>query len=223
MRARPARQFALFAALTAAVVLPGLGKAQQAQKVGEATMVYQGASRTPPGGRRLDLWPDYPVYFRDTLRTLETIGALHVEFSDGTELRMGEGAAMQIDAYVYDPGAGAGEAAISVSKGLARFVTGKLSGPGFRVRTPTALIGIRGTDFSVWVEEERGNKTTVWVNEGEVEVTPLAGGPSARVRENEVVAVEPGSQQVLLNVPEPVGDRGLGIGIRLEPPRDHHN
>ena len=198
-----------------------LARAQTGQEVGHATMVYQGASRIPPSGSRHDLWPDYPVYFRDTLRTLDRFGALHVEFADGTELRMGEGAAMTIDTFVYDPDANAGEVAIDVAKGFARFVTGKLSGPNFRIQTPTSLIGVRGTDFSVWVEPERGFRTTIWVNEGEIEVTPRAGGPAARVRTDEVVAVAPGGQQVMRDVPKPIADRGLGVGIRVHPPRDH--
>ena len=128
---------------------------------------------------------------------------------------------MRVDAFVYDPGSGGGEMAVNVAKGFARFVSGRLSGPRFTVRTPTAVIGIRGTDFSVWVEEARGYKTTIWVNEGEIEVTPVAGGGAAAVLSDEVVAVAPGGREVLRNVPKPVADRGLGLGIRLNPPREH--
>lgn len=186
-------------------------------------MVFTGADRTPPGGRSRDLWPDYPVYFQDTVKTADNIGALHMVFNDGTEVRMGEGATMAIDRFVYNPDTNPGDLAIRVGKGFARFISGKLSGPRFKVRTPTALIGIRGTDFSVWVEEERNFRTTIWVNEGEVEVSPVAGGEAAVVAEDQVVAVAPGGQQVLRDVPKPIADRGLGIGIRLNPPRDAHN
>ena len=210
-------------ALTLALLTIPLAAQAQEQSVGRALMVHNGASRTPPGGTGRDLWRDYPVYFNDTLKTLDNIGALHIEFADGTELRMGEGATMAIDAFVYDPDIGTGELAVNVAKGFARFISGKLSGPRFRVRTPTSLIGIRGTDFSVWVEPDRDFRTTIWVNQGEVEVTPIAGGPAAQVREDEVVAVAPGGREVLRDVPRPIPDRGLGIGIRLEAPRDDYN
>lgn len=208
--------------LLASLLLPSAGSAQD-NEVGHAVMVYQGANRTPPGGTSRDLWPDYPVYFQDNLRTLDNYGALHVVFVDGTEMRMGEGASLMVDRFVFNPDAGAGELAINVGKGFARFVSGKLSGPTFKIRTPTAAIGIRGTDFSVWVESERNFKTTIWVNEGEIEVSPTAGGAAALVKEGEVVAVAPGSRQVMRDVPQPIADRGLGIGIRLSPPRNHHN
>lgn len=209
--------------LLLAALLPSAMADAQDNTVGHALMVYNGASRTPPGGVGRDLWPDYPVYFRDTLKTLDNIGALHVNFVDGTEMRMGEGATLIIDRFVYDPDSSAGELAIDVGKGFARFISGKLSGPDFKVRTPTALIGVRGTDFSVWVEAERNFRTTIWVNEGAIDVSPIAGGETARVSEDEVVAVAPGGQAVLRDVPKPIADRGLGIGIRLDPPREHHN
>ena len=43
------------------------------------------------------------------------------------------------------------------------------------------------------------------------------------MREDEVVAVAPGGREVLRDVPRPIPDRGLGIGIRLEAPRDDYN
>lgn len=49
-----------------------------------------------------------------------------------------------------------------------RFITGKLGGPGFKVRTPTAVIGVRGTDFVVLVAED--GATQVAVLDGEVEI-----------------------------------------------------
>ena len=61
-------------------------------------------------------------------------------------LSVGPNANMVIDQFVYDPNAGTGKLAASLTRGVFRFVGGKLSKQDNAVtmRTPTATIGIRG-------------------------------------------------------------------------------
>src|SRR5262249_59651052 len=72
-------------------------------------------------------------------------GSVQVLFADKTTLNVGPNSNLIIDTFVYDPAAGTGEMAVSLTKGALRFVGGQLSHQGAAtVNTPTATIGIRG-------------------------------------------------------------------------------
>jgi hypothetical protein len=170
--------------------------------VGNVDLVNVGGARTGADGRGGAVYDRDSVYFRDTLQTSRD-GALHVTFRDRTVLRLGSSATAVVDEFVYDP-AGNGRLAASVSQGIARFVSGRIKGDQVAIRTPSATIGIRGTDFSVWVEQ--GGRTTVWVNDGAVTVTPQ-GGQLELVNTGETVATSGGTLQ--RNALRPNPDPGL--------------
>jgi hypothetical protein len=142
------------------------------------------------------------LYFRDTLQTVRD-GAMHIVLKDNSVLRLGSNASAVIDEFVYDP-SGNGRMVASVSAGIARFITGKLKGEQVAVRTPTATIGVRGTDFSVWVE--RDGRRTIWVNQGTIAVTPQ-GGQQELVQTGETVATSGANLQ--RNALRPNPDPGL--------------
>ena len=156
--------------------------------VGNVDLINVWGARTGADGRGGALYERDSVYFRDTLQTSRD-GAMHVTFKDRTVLRLGSNATALVDEFVYDP-AGNGRLTASVSRGIARFVSGRLKGDQVAIRTPSATIGIRGTDFSVWVEES--GRTTVWVNDGAVTVTPQ-GGQTEVVNDGETVATSGGT------------------------------
>jgi hypothetical protein len=184
-------------------LLGAAGAADAAQpSVGRVDVVEVWGSRTGVDGRGGTLYERDQVYFRDTLQTVRD-GAMHVVLRDESVLRLGSSASAVIDEFVYDP-AGNGKLAASVSAGIARFITGKLKGDQVAVRTPTATIGVRGTDFSVWVEQS--GRTTIWVNQGAISVTPQ-GGQLELVQDGETVATSGGTLQ--RNAIRPNPDRGL--------------
>ena len=78
-------------------------------------------------------------------------GAAHIRFVDGTDLRIGGSSELVLDEFVYDAAGGAGAFTTNMTKGILRMVTGKLAKQGIQIRTPSALIGVRGTDFIVAV------------------------------------------------------------------------
>jgi hypothetical protein len=208
------RRAVLASALAVGLVRP----ARAAPRIGEVAFVHEWASRIAADGSSSGLRVNDAVFFNETVATVDD-GALHLGFLDDSELRLGSDCRVVLDAFVYDPARpGAGAFSAQVGKGIARFVTGKIKG-GFRVRTPTSVIGVRGTDFSVWVEEERQGRTTIWVNQGAIVVTPVAGGAAAVVPQDETVLVEPGGTAVLRNAPRPPGDPGLSRRLRLGPNR----
>ena len=94
------------------------------------------------------------IFSFDDVRTGN--GRLAIEFLDSTIIKIMEHSKVIIDTYVYDPDPSKSEMALSVSLGTFRFISGKLNKikkENVRVKTNAASIGIRGTDFTLTVDE----------------------------------------------------------------------
>jgi hypothetical protein len=79
-----------------------------------------------------------------------------ISMSDETLLSLGPNSVMVIDRYSFNPVTREGRVETSILKGTLRFVTGLIGwlNPGaIKVTTPTAVIGVRGTDFIVEVHD----------------------------------------------------------------------
>ncbi len=76
-------------------------------------------------------------------------GRLKLQFVDETQVSLTEHTYMLIDEYVYDPDPSKSKMALNFVQGTARFATGGLGlvpKENIQIQTPTATIGIRGTD-----------------------------------------------------------------------------
>lgn len=173
---------------------------------GDTHYINVWAYRTPPGRGRGDLFIRDDVYSQEVLETYPKDGALHVDLLDGGKLRLGANSAVRLDEFVFDPSTGAGKVTASIGRGVARFITGKVKGDNFQVRSPTALIGARGTDFVVGVAAS--GATVVHVIEGSVEVTPLGGAPPQLLNAGQALGVNPGGTSTTTAVSRP-SDPGL--------------
>jgi hypothetical protein len=77
-------------------------------------------------------------------------------FDDATKVKITEQSKLIIDDFVYDPKSGTGKLAMKVALGTARYASGQIaknSPQQVAVSTPTASIAVRGTDFSMTVDE----------------------------------------------------------------------
>lgn len=77
-------------------------------------------------------------------------------FEDKTTVKLTEHSKIIIDDFVYDPKKGAGKLAMKMALGTARYASGQIakSNPQqVAIKTPTASIAVRGTDFSMTVDE----------------------------------------------------------------------
>lgn len=77
-------------------------------------------------------------------------------FEDNTTVKITEQSKLIIDDFVYDNKKGAGKLALKVALGTARYASGQIakSNPqSVNIQTPTATIAVRGTDFSMTVDE----------------------------------------------------------------------
>jgi hypothetical protein len=110
------------------------------QTVGKAAAVNPSA--TGSAGRTLTLGAE--VVHKERIKTTAG-GSLQILFLDRTTLNIGPNSDLVIDEYVFDPKTNTGKMSVSLGKGLMRFVGGQISHDGnATVKTPTAVIGVRG-------------------------------------------------------------------------------
>jgi hypothetical protein len=79
-----------------------------------------------------------------------------LEFDDKTTVNITEQSKITIDEFVYDPKSGSGKLAMKMVQGTARYASGQIaknSPQNVNVQTPTATVAVRGTDFSMTVDE----------------------------------------------------------------------
>lgn len=87
-------------------------------------------------------------------------------------------------------------------RGLIRFISGSSPPPAYLIRTPSALVGVRGTDFVVKVDAD--GATTVAVARGEVVMTSLRGATAVvRAGQSSRVAMGPDAAPSEPGPPEP--------------------
>lgn len=94
------------------------------------------------------------VEMNDTVVTAKAKAKL--TFEDNTTVNITEQSKLVIDDFVYDPNKGSGKLAMKVVMGTARYASGQIakSNPqSVNIQTPTATIAVRGTDFSMTVDE----------------------------------------------------------------------
>mgnify|MGYP003650762772 FL=1 len=83
-------------------------------------------------------------------------GRMAIKFLDDSTVRLTEHSQLTIDEYIYDPDPSKSKMALTFGLGTARFVTGNLGRidkQNIILKTPTANIAIRGTDFTATVDE----------------------------------------------------------------------
>jgi len=103
----------------------------------------------------------FGVESMDTIRT--KAGRTSIEFIDETRVDVTEHSKLVIDSFVYDANTGTGSLSLKASFGTVRYASGQIaknSRQNVKIKTPTAVIGVRGTDFSMTVDE-LGSSTIV--------------------------------------------------------------
>ena len=79
-----------------------------------------------------------------------------ITFLDKSTVKLTEWSKLLIDEYIYDPDPSKAKMALTFGLGTARFITGNLNRidkQNITLKTPTANIAIRGTDFTATVDE----------------------------------------------------------------------
>lgn len=135
----------LLVLLLPSVALANVGSIVQQQ--GSSVQIRRGAE-TIPGG------VNAAVNMNDAVVT--GLSSLQIRFQDNTTAAVTENSRFVIDDFVYDPNRGAGRLNVRVSMGTVRYASGQIARnnqQSVQVNTPTAVIGVRGTDFFMTVDE----------------------------------------------------------------------
>jgi hypothetical protein len=140
-------------------------------KIGDIRDIRRSGFGTPPDRRRVQVNTRDAVYRNEVMETVAG-GAMRIRFGDATSLRIGSESLVTLDEYVYAPYKRTSKMMLTMSKGVFRFVTGKMAKRSYRILTPTATIGVRGTDFLVAVTD---TSTEIDLYEGEIEVEDTRG------------------------------------------------
>ena len=97
---------------------------------------------------------DLDIFSYDTIRTAKSKTA--IQFIDTTRVDVTEHSKLVIDEFVYDPNKKTGKLSLKASLGTVRYASGQIAKnnpTSIKITTPTATIGVRGTDFSMTVDE----------------------------------------------------------------------
>src|SRR5439155_2597122 len=115
--------------------------------------------------------------------TTAASGQTQLLFLDESSMSIGPNSDLTIDQFVFDPNTGTGKLAMSATRGLLRYVGGKLSKQDNAVtlRTSTATLAVRGGAFVVSVEGN-GTTTAIFIYGKGLTVTGAAGGQQTITR-----------------------------------------
>jgi len=81
---------------------------------------------------------------------------LGIIFQDGTRISLGPRTEVRIDRFIYEPADGKLGLMLSIARGVLVYISGKisqLSPDSVGVKTPTCVIGLRGTHFAISIDE----------------------------------------------------------------------
>ena len=149
--------------------------------IGEATLVIGAATVRDANGQSRSVARGDAVRVGDRIET-RAGGHVHLRFVDGGRLSVRPDSRLQIESYSHSsaqPQLGAIK--FRLDEGVARSITGtwgEAARERFRLNTPVAAIGVKGTDFIV---RAAGDTTSASIYSGAITVAPLTGGCAASV------------------------------------------
>lgn len=135
--------------MAAAWTLPSLAADAGRVKVSKGSVTIQ------RDGKRLPATVGTAIQQQDTVLT-GSDGSVGITFLDNSMLSAGPNSILTIDRYVFDRTTNKGAFESTLSKGTLAAVSGKMvkqSPEAMKVRTPAAVMGVRGTEFVVRVAE----------------------------------------------------------------------
>ena len=137
-----------------AVSLVLLTSLSYASTIGNVVL-QEGVTSVERKGTESDLNLDSDIMFMDNVKTGK--GEVGITFIDDTNVAVSSQSSLIIDDFVYDPKSAEGsKLVLKIALGTVRYASGniaKLSKQNVDIRTPTARIGVRGTAFSMTVDE----------------------------------------------------------------------
>jgi hypothetical protein len=172
-----------------------LAPAAQAQTIGVAATVRNDVAQVK-GASALAISIGEDVIRNEIVRTGED-SSTKLVFSDNTNLAVGPVSTVTLDKFVFAGDSTYQQATVNLVRGAFRFSTGSSDKRAYKINTPVATIGVRGTELDILSERAR---TIATLNEGRA-----------------IVCTRSGAQCVTLSNPGDIAVVTLG-GVSRTPP-----
>jgi hypothetical protein len=160
-----------------------------AADLGETVMVRNDVTGTPPAGAVRKMAVGDGIGLGLALATAQA-SAAKMTFVPQGSLTIGPETRLTIEQSVVDRATGRDTSKLSLSVGRLRVALGKLFAGDVEVKTPAAVIGIKGTD--VLLDLDAAGRLTVLVLAGTARVGKAGGGGTVDVSPGQYTTVEPG-------------------------------
>ncbi|HYW65047.1 MAG TPA: FecR family protein [Bradyrhizobium sp.] len=134
--------FFIASMLAAAVCCIATFGADAQERIGRAAVIRNDVSKISP--RVVQISTGDEVFRDETVRTAADSDAKFV-LRDDTNLSLGPSSTLKLDRAVFSGQTSAGDIAIKLSAGAFRFITGNSAKESYKIVTPLATIGVRGT------------------------------------------------------------------------------
>jgi len=127
--------------------------------IGEVT-IHNGSAviDRQDGDKNIEVEKQLDVFSYDTVKTGQ--GQVGIKFIDDTRVDVTAHSKLIIDEFVYDPNTNTGKLSLKATLGTVRYASGQIaknSAQNVNIKTPTATIAVRGTDFAMTVNEIGGS------------------------------------------------------------------
>jgi len=158
--------------------------------IGEVTQSEgSGVIDRKDGDKGIVVEKELDVFSYDTVKTGN--GKVGIEFIDATRVDVTQHSKLIIDEFVYDPNTKTGKLSLKAKLGTERYASGQIaknSATNVKITTPTATIGVRGTDFTMTIDEV-GSSTIILLPSCDTNGSCFVGE----------ISVESDAGQVILN------------------------
>ena len=136
------------------IILWFLTSSSFASVIGDVILHEGNAIIERTDGEDVDSEIDLDIFSYDTIKTGK--GNVAIGFIDDTRVDITQHSKLIIDEFVYDPNTKTGSLSLKAALGTVRYASGqiaKTSPTSVQIKTPTATIGVRGTDFTMTIDE----------------------------------------------------------------------
>jgi len=136
------------------LVLPSLATLVSAAEIGQIK-VSKGQVTIQRAGEVLSGGVGTRLQTSDTIRT-GADGSVGITMDDDSLLSAGPNSTLSLDRYAFDPTTNQGRFDATLNKGTLAVISGRIAKQApdaMTVRTPTAILGVRGTEFVVSADE----------------------------------------------------------------------
>jgi hypothetical protein len=157
-------------ALVAATSVAASEKAPSPTEVGTTVLIKKKVTGTIDLEER-ELKKGFRVFRNELVRTGPEAQA-ELRLDDNTKLALGPDAELRLDEFAVAGGGDAKSIAVRLLKGTLRFLTGRNTSESYKIETPSATIGVRGTVFDLYIGPN--GDTFVLLHQGEVEICTRA-------------------------------------------------